>query len=132
MFGGKRFAWRGGPRLGTYDGQPALPSAEDVKAQKLGLKLRKQFRKKDYNGAAKTCEEMLKLQPKNAGHYYNLACCRARQGKKREALLALQHAIKNGWDDAEHMQKDPDLASLRRDPNFIRLLQYVKQQGKRR
>lgn len=49
---------------------------------------------------------------------YNIACCRALSGKTSGALDYLHAAVDAGWDDADHLQHDDDLAALRTEPGF--------------
>lgn len=50
--------------------------------------------------------------------WYNLACGYARIGKIEEGLNALRSAVDDGFDDAETLRSDTDLAPLRTDPRF--------------
>lgn len=54
--------------------------------------------------------------------FYNLACIRAIQGRKEEALTELQHAMDSGFTDAGWAMRDGDLQSLRDDPRFYKIL----------
>ena len=54
--------------------------------------------------------------------FYNLACSRALVGHKNEALAALKRAIDLGYDDFDHLRKDPDLKSLQQESAFKKLL----------
>lgn len=67
-------------------------------------------------------ERLAKLRPQDPVIRYNLACSFALVGKKEEAFLELEAAIELGWDNFEHLKKDPDLKSLRSDPRFQSLL----------
>lgn len=53
---------------------------------------------------------------------YNLACSLARAGRPKEAIDTLSRAILLGYDDLAHLEVDPDLDSLRDDPEFLGLL----------
>ncbi|WP_425618617.1 tetratricopeptide repeat protein [Anatilimnocola sp. NA78] len=77
----------------------------------------------DAEMAAKRAEE---LAPFFSLTSYNLACFQALQGKKEEALASIERAVKSGFANAAHLQKDDDLASLREDPKFLELVQQVK------
>lgn len=57
---------------------------------------------------------------------YNEACALALAGKKDEAFAKLQEAVRRGWANAAHAQKDPDLASLRDDPRWQPLIEEMK------
>ncbi len=53
---------------------------------------------------------------------YHAACAHALLGDGDQALHWLEKAVKNGFDNANGMQADPDLASLRDDQRFGKLL----------
>jgi len=57
---------------------------------------------------------------------YNLACALAKAGRRKQALEALARAVELGFADAEGMARDEDLASLRQDPAFTRLLEQLR------
>ncbi|MFH1422031.1 MAG: hypothetical protein ABIH42_04880, partial [Planctomycetota bacterium] len=46
---------------------------------------------------------------------YNIACAYALMGKTDEAFNWLEESIKGGYKDLEHMEKDSDIALLRKD-----------------
>ncbi len=50
--------------------------------------------------------------------WYNLACAHARSGNRRDALDALERAVQDGFGNLDHLQSDPDLASLHDDERF--------------
>ncbi|MBD3869171.1 MAG: hypothetical protein IFK94_13700, partial [Acidobacteria bacterium] len=53
---------------------------------------------------------------------YDLACVHAMKGEKQEALASLGQAIEAGYRNWEWIDQDPDLASLRTDPGYARLM----------
>jgi transcriptional regulator GlxA family with amidase domain len=53
---------------------------------------------------------------------YNLACGYATQGKKQEALESLEQAVAAGFRARWMLTNDPDLASIREDARFQKLL----------
>jgi tetratricopeptide (TPR) repeat protein len=53
---------------------------------------------------------------------YNLACCYALEIEPEEALYWLQQAVQSGFDDADHIESDPDLGILQELPEFHELL----------
>ena len=59
---------------------------------------------------------------------YNLACSCSLVGRVDEALEALEMALTFGYDDFEHMQRDPDLESLRADLRYLAILERVTPQ----
>jgi tetratricopeptide (TPR) repeat protein len=71
--------------------------------------------------------KLVRLQPDNATAHYNLACSLALSKRLPEALATLAQAIALGYDDAEWMSHDPDLAPLQKRPDFQTLLDLVRQ-----
>jgi len=60
---------------------------------------------------------------------YNIACCHSRLEDARTGLVALAGCLEAGFDDAQQLQSDPDLAFLRKDSRFAGLIQRFKIQG---
>lgn len=54
--------------------------------------------------------------------HYNLACSYALLAKKKDAIKALKQSLRLGYNDFDHMKKDPDLKNLHQDPEFQKLL----------
>ena len=50
---------------------------------------------------------------------YNAACLYSRLGEKRRAVDTLREAVGAGVRNFEWMKHDPDLNSLRDDPEFL-------------
>jgi tetratricopeptide (TPR) repeat protein len=71
--------------------------------------------------------KLVRLQPDNATAHYNLACSLALSKRPGEALTTLAQAIGLGYDDAEWMASDPDLAPLHKRPEFRTLLELIRQ-----
>lgn len=71
--------------------------------------------------------KLVRLQPENATAHYNLACSLALSKRPTDALATLAQAIALGYDDAEWMSSDPDLAPLHARPDFLSLLDLVRQ-----
>lgn len=74
--------------------------------------------------------KLVKLQPTNATAHYNLACSYALSNRPLDALDTLRVAHKLGYTDYEWMRQDPDLASLKVDPEFLKILADVKAAAK--
>ena len=53
--------------------------------------------------------------------HYDIACIYALKGKKRLALRSLEQALKKGYRNYAHLQKDSDLDSIREEPEFHEL-----------
>ncbi len=109
------------------DVEKMSPRERAIAAFRTTRELAEAINDKDYKTSEKLCERLIELQPENAGHHYNLACCQARLGKKKAALKSLAQAVKLGWDDVDHMRKDPDLESLREEKEFAALEKKARQ-----
>jgi predicted esterase len=76
------------------------------------------FEEKKYEEAATVCRKIIEMTPEHPDGYYNLACAMARLGKSDEAFANLTKAVKYGYSEPEHLKLDPDLESLRTNPQF--------------
>jgi len=65
---------------------------------------------------------LVALRPRDPIAFYNLACSHALLKQNLRAMVALKRAIEMGYRDLEHMQMDPDLVNLRKDPRWNDLL----------
>jgi hypothetical protein len=57
---------------------------------------------------------------------YSAACCLARAGNADRAFEALTRSIERGYSDADWMEKDGDLVSLKSDPRWRALVERVR------
>jgi hypothetical protein len=73
--------------------------------------------------------KLVRLEPDNATAHYNLACSLALCKKRPDALRSLRKAVSLGYDDFDWMKQDPDLDSLKKDPEFVHLLSQLKPQS---
>jgi tetratricopeptide (TPR) repeat protein len=69
---------------------------------------------------------LVALRPRDAIAYYNLACSHSRLKQATRAFGALRMALELGYRDLEHMQADPDLENIRRDPRWNDLVGAIK------
>ncbi len=76
----------------------------------------------NYEKALKSFQEILELEADEPAALYNIACTYAIMNRQKEALDAIEKAIKNGFDDIEWLNEDPDFAQLRQTPEFQKLL----------
>jgi serine/threonine protein kinase/Flp pilus assembly protein TadD len=67
-------------------------------------------------------EKALELSPTDPLMLYNAACFYARLGEKESALEALKNAFAVGYEDFEWIKRDPDLDSIRDEPDYIALM----------
>ena len=75
-----------------------------------------------YTDGLSVDRRLVKLRPRDAFAWYNLGCSYTLLEHLPQALRALKKAIELGYDDWEFLQRDPDLASLRRAPEFQHFL----------
>jgi serine/threonine protein kinase/tetratricopeptide (TPR) repeat protein len=64
----------------------------------------------------------VELSPSDPLMMYNAACFYARMGETGTALSALRDAIAAGYAAFEWMKRDPDLESIRNEPEYIELM----------
>ena len=64
----------------------------------------------------------LELSPGDPLMLYNAACCYARMTENKLAINALRDSMNVGLEDVEWTKRDPDLESIRNDPEFIELM----------
>ena len=61
--------------------------------------------------------------------HYNRACCFAQMGEVDDGLECLKLAIENGFDDFKYLRGDKDVALLREDQRFERLMEKYEPKG---
>jgi serine/threonine protein kinase/Flp pilus assembly protein TadD len=64
----------------------------------------------------------IELSPGDTVMFYNAACFYAQLGEKKLALETLNSAIVSGWQDFGWIKRDPDLESLRNEPEYIEMM----------
>ena len=75
-----------------------------------------------YTDGLKIDRRLVELRPKDALAHYNLACSFSLVKKADEALRALRRALELGYHDFDYLREDRDLAFVRKDRRFQRLL----------
>jgi hypothetical protein len=75
-----------------------------------------------YSRALQVDRRLVRLMPERPIPWYNLACSYAVLGMIDPAFQALQRALELRYPRLDHVRRDPDLKTLRRDPRFARLL----------
>lgn len=75
----------------------------------------------DFNRAAAAWQKAIDIE-KSPSLMYNLACAHARAGRTEDALRWLAEAVNGGFQGAEAIRKDPDLATIAMDARFIVLV----------
>ena len=80
-----------------------------------------------YARGLETDRRLAELRPKDPLAHYNLACTYSLLQMKDSAIVSLDTSLKLGYQDFEHMLRDPDLEHVRTDARFISLLgRYLK------
>jgi len=67
-------------------------------------------------------QKLTQLRAHDPVVWYNLACSHSLLNRLDEAMDALRQALALGYDDFTFLSRDPDLATLRRSPQFRRFL----------
>jgi non-specific serine/threonine protein kinase len=94
---------------------------EDARARILLAGLYAWFRRE--NDAIRQLQRAIALRPNDSSTLYNAACVYGLLAKKEDALAALKKAGEAGYGNWDWVVRDPDLACLRDDPEFQRLMQ---------
>ena len=102
-------------------------AAPDV--SELRPSLFRAYRASEYDKALSIGEKILELDPHDMGTMYNVACLHCLLGHKKHALSWLGRAIDAGYNDANHMLLDDDLASIRDTERFRSLLERARSRG---
>lgn len=89
------------------------------------------YRSGDFVAAADLFDEAIRCGRDDAGSYYNAACAEALAGRRDAAFAALESAVVQGYDDLGQLASDSDLASLRDDPRWPRLLRSLEEAQRR-
>jgi phospholipase/carboxylesterase len=97
----------------------ANPAELDRKAQEF-------YDAKDYLNCARFTLAVLRLNAKNSGAIYNLACCYALLGKGDLAAIFLKKAIKAGYNDYQHVLIDTDFDNARKNTQFAEVIDSMK------
>jgi tetratricopeptide (TPR) repeat protein len=76
-------------------------------------------------------ERLCQLRGQDPVVHYNLACSYSLMGYSAKSIEALQKAIAYGYRNFVHMQRDPDLEGIRKEPAYLALLDRVRRQEAR-
>jgi len=77
----------------------------------------------------KEAARAIELNPSDPLMLYNTACFYAKLGEKRLALDSLKNAILAGLEDYDWIRRDPDLESIRNEPEYIALIEKREDQS---
>ncbi len=105
-----------------FDRLAKRKNVDDGDWNSVGMDL---LRSGDYEKSAEAFNNEFKVS-QDEDALYNMACARALAGKTTEALKLLEQSIKTGSVDADHMQEDPDLITLHKEPAFDELVELAE------
>lgn len=112
------------------DAEALGPLAMTARLQSVGVPLQQTltaaFEADDLDAAEAAAREYVEKLPFSPDGYYNLACVFARKGDGEAAFEQLRLAAEHGFNNAEHVQSDADLASLRSDERFGEVVELVR------
>jgi len=74
------------------------------------------------NEAKEESKRAIELSPEDSLMSYNVACLYSRLGEKKQGIEYLQRAINLGYTNFEWLKRDPDLANIQNEPEFIELM----------
>lgn len=95
-------------------------------AQELEAQGQRAYEAKQYAQSAALYQQAWRREP-NAALQYNAACSHALAGDVEQAFRALLLAVEGGYRNVEHMERDGDLAVLRRDARWAPLVAEAKE-----
>jgi tetratricopeptide (TPR) repeat protein len=76
--------------------------------------------------ARRCLERSLQLDPGRPWTHYDLACLDALEAQRDKAFQRLRQAVRCGFRDLDHLRRDSDLRSLRRDARWTHLLNTLR------
>ncbi|MEP2239703.1 MAG: hypothetical protein ABJI22_15145 [Maribacter sp.] len=85
------------------------------------------YEQKEFQFSLNKFEQAFDIVDKNNTDLYNAACSSALLGQSEKAITFLKKAIDNGWNNIDHLQKDPDLYKLHCLDNWGDVVKYAKE-----
>ncbi len=83
----------------------------------------------DFEGAIKTFEAAIQVDPDSYTAYYNIACAHSLKGDKERALEWFEKSLVKGMDDRAWIDGDKDLDPIRKEARFKELMDKHLGQG---
>ncbi|MDQ7779416.1 MAG: PHB depolymerase family esterase [Planctomycetota bacterium] len=102
--------------------QDTEPEEEEKNFQDYFQEGMERIKAKEYEKAISSFEKAVALNALEPSAFYNIACCYSLLDKKKEAVEWLQTSVDKGWDDFDHMQQDADLANIRAEQGYQKIL----------
>lgn len=103
--------------VGGRRGQPWRPTPAEAMQEFFP-----HYEAKDYEAALSIAEQVLEEYPGNGLAFYNIACMESLLGRKEDALAHLGSALEAAPPLVENARTDEDLAPLRDDSRFQKLV----------
>jgi predicted esterase len=107
----------------SYDGESAERRLAHILVQSSFYMPRELMERREYRRAATLLQIAVTIRPESPFPQYSLARALSRLGAKREAVEALGKAADNGFGDRARLETEDDLAPLRAEPEFKKLLE---------
>ena len=92
------------------------------KIARLNRRLFKLFEQGKYAECQPLLEQVLEIDPNNNIAWYNMACVHSRAGRRDQAVESLNAAVEHGYSGFRHLERDPDLAAIRRTKGYRKLI----------
>ena len=77
-------------------------------------------------------ERLVRLRPDRPVAHYNLACSLSLTGRLDEAFSELALAVRLGYCDFDHLERDPDLVAVREDQRYESFIAMIRAAGSAR
>ena len=119
---GKKYESEMGYRQGLLAAERHLEiHPDDARALYFGANALTQLN--EHERAIRWAERALEMEPDEHQVLYNVACVYALLGEQERAIDCLQKSVTQGWGQKQWMMNDPDLASLRGNSRFEKLIE---------
>jgi len=105
------------PLVDIYDAQ--ILDGIGSTSQGLDARATEYYQQGDYASAAEYYILHLRLNPQDETSLYNLACCYGLLGREDLASRVLMMAYKAGFEDVDHIRRDPDFAKVREAAEYV-------------
>jgi tetratricopeptide (TPR) repeat protein len=79
--------------------------------------------RREYGSATRRLEAMARIRPENPQVHYHLARAYCLSGRKKDAIASLRNAVAKGYRDTANLENNPDLESLRTNPDFRKIIE---------
>lgn len=98
------------------------PSARDD-IRELRRQANRHLQEKEWEKAVEVYEKILEAAPEDSNALYNCACACSLLGKSEKAVAYLRRAVKAGFVDFGHIERDADLDNIREEEGYKKLLE---------